>query len=185
MAKFYDMDDIITDEEVVSVVFEKAACGVGIDPSSETDSVEVGSKVELPFWLAHELQLRQAVSMNVPTCFNQKTRLEIQADSACVDLRSRCPFFYEFGCKIAPLVGVRTIGPLLLSAFKSRYKEVLTKAHTAAFPAASKHLTILTKEETNLYEAAQSSMTAFKRWRMGGPRFQRASVLGRKRKSTD
>lgn len=46
-------------------------------------------------------------------------------------------------------VGVRTIGPLLLSAFKSRYKEVLTKAHTAAFPAASKHLTILTKEETN------------------------------------
>ncbi|KAG2693356.1 hypothetical protein I3760_08G092500 [Carya illinoinensis] len=148
-------------------------------------TVEVGSKVELPFWLAHELHLRQAVSMNVPTCFDQKTKLEIQADSACVDLRSRCPFFYEFGCKIAPLVGVRTIGPLLLSAFKSRYKEVLTKAHTAAFSAASKHLTILTKEETNLYEAAQSSMTAFKRWRMGGPRFQRASVLGRKRKSTN
>lgn len=46
-------------------------------------------------------------------------------------------------------VGDRTIGPLLLSAFKSRYKEVLTKAHTAAFPAASRHLTILTKEETH------------------------------------
>lgn len=46
-------------------------------------------------------------------------------------------------------VADRTIGPLLLSAFKSRYKEVLTKAHTAAYPAASKHLTILTKEETH------------------------------------
>ncbi|XP_030931566.1 DNA replication complex GINS protein PSF3-like [Quercus robur] len=185
MAKYYDIDDIITDEEIVAVIFQKAASGVGIDPSSETDCVEVGSKVELPFWLAHELQQRQAVSMNIPTSFNQNTRLEIQADSACVDLRSRCPYFYEFGCKIAPLVGARNIGPLLLSAFKSRYKEVLTKAHTAAFTAASKNLTILTKEETNLYEAAQSSMAAFKKWRMGGPRFQKASILGRKRKSTE
>lgn len=33
-----------------------------------------------------------------------------------------------------------------------------------------------------VYETAQSSMIAFKKWRMGGPRFQRASILGRKRK---
>ncbi|KAK7305870.1 hypothetical protein VNO77_43782 [Canavalia gladiata] len=185
MATYYDVDDIITEEEIVSVIFQKAASGVGIDPSSEVDFIEAGSKVELPFWLAHELQLRQAVSVIVPPCFNQKTRLEIQADSAGVDLRSRCPFFYEFGCKIAPIVGDRTIGFLLLSAFKSRYKEVLTKAHTAAFAAGSKFWTILTKEEINLYETAQSAMTSFKKWRMGGARFQIASVLGRKRKSTE
>lgn len=35
-----------------------------------------------------------------------------------------------------------------------------------------------------VYEAAQSSMAAFKKWRIGGPRFQRAAVLGRKRKPT-
>lgn len=44
-------------------------------------------------------------------------------------------------------VGDRTIGFLLLSAFKSRYKEVLTKAHTAAIAVGSKFWTILTKEE--------------------------------------
>ncbi|MED6170515.1 hypothetical protein PIB30_031751 [Stylosanthes scabra] len=185
MAKYYDIDDIIAEEEIVSVIFQKPASGVGIDPSSETDFIETGSKVELPFWLAQELQWRQAVSVNVPPCFNQKTRLEIQADSASVDLRSRCPFFYEFGCKIAPIVSDRTIGFLLLSAFKSRYKEVLTKAHTAAFAAGSKFWTILTKEEINLYEAAQSAMISFKKWRKGGPRFQIASILGRKRKSTE
>ncbi|XP_057439206.1 DNA replication complex GINS protein PSF3-like isoform X1 [Lotus japonicus] len=185
MAKYYDIDDIMVEEEIVSVIFQKSASGVGIDPSSETDLIEAGSKVELPFWLAHELQLRQAVSVNVPPCFNQKTRLEIQADSASVDLKSRCPFFYEFGCKIAPIVGDRTIGFLLLSAFKSRYKEVLTKAHTAAFATGSKFWTILTKEEINLYEVAQSAMASFKKWRMGGPRFQISNVLGRKRKSTE
>ncbi|KAI5407608.1 hypothetical protein KIW84_053748 [Lathyrus oleraceus] len=104
MANYYDIDDILVEEEIVSVIFKKEASGVGIDPSSEADFIEVDSKVELPFWLAHELQLRQAVSVNVPPCFNQKTRLEIQADCASVDIRSRCPYFYEFGCKIAPIV---------------------------------------------------------------------------------
>ncbi|KAK9282600.1 hypothetical protein L1049_010817 [Liquidambar formosana] len=186
MGHYYDIDDILIEEELVSVVFQKAANGVGIlDPGAETSTVEQGSKVELPFWLAHELHLRQAVSVNVPACFDQKTRKEIQADAACVDLRNRCAYFYELGCKIAPLVGDKTIGALLLYAFKSRYKDVLIKAHTAAFSLAPKFMTLLTNEETNLYEAAQSSMAAFKRWRMGGARFQRAAVLGKKRRPDD
>ncbi|XP_043725709.1 DNA replication complex GINS protein PSF3-like [Telopea speciosissima] len=166
MAHYYNIDDIIMEEEIISVVFQVAANGVGLlDPSAETNSVEQGSKVELPFWLAQELHLRQAVAMNVLACFNQKTRKEIQVNAACVDLRNRCPYFYELGCKIAPL-----------------YKEVLSKAHSAAFAVAPKFLTLLTKEETHLYEAARSSMAAFKKWRTGGPRFERASILGIKRK---
>ncbi|KAF5822639.1 putative GINS complex, subunit Psf3, GINS subunit, domain A, GINS complex, subunit Psf3 superfamily [Helianthus annuus] len=85
--------------------------------------IEPRSKVELPFWLASELHLRQAASVTVPPCFNKKTREEIGADGAHVDL-TRCSYFYQLGCKIV-----------------------------------------------------QS-------WRMGGPRFQKALVLGRKRKST-
>ncbi|XP_057979099.1 uncharacterized protein LOC131165381 isoform X2 [Malania oleifera] len=155
MAHYYDIDDIITEEEIVSVMFQKAANGVGLlDPSAEANCVEHGSKVELPFWIAHELHQRQAALINAPTCFNQK-------------------------------IGDRTIGSLLLIAFRTRYKEVLTKAHTAASILAPKFLALLTKEETHLFEAAQSSLATFKKWRMGGPRFQRASILGRKRKSTD
>ncbi|KAF2565921.1 hypothetical protein F2Q68_00024051, partial [Brassica cretica] len=103
--------------------------------------VEQGAKVELPFWLAHELQLRQRqpVSINLPACFDHKTRLEIQADAACVDLRSRCPYFYEFGCKLQPLAADRTIGILLSTAFKIIYKERLTKVYTTAHITASNH----------------------------------------------
>ncbi|KAB2074154.1 hypothetical protein ES319_A07G133700v1, partial [Gossypium barbadense] len=78
-----------------------------------------------------------------------RTRLEIQADAACVDLKSRSPYFYEFGCKIASLVGDKAIEILLLSAFKIRYKEILIKAYSAAYTMASKFLTLLTKEESN------------------------------------
>ncbi|CAF1869634.1 hypothetical protein HID58_063233 [Brassica napus] len=182
--KYYDIDDILTEEEFAPVLFHKPANRVTIDPSAETNYVEQGAKVELPFWLAHELHLRQAVSINLPASFDQKTRLEIQADAACVDLRSRCPYFYEFGCKLQPLVTDRTLGILLSTAFKIRYKERLTKVFTATHLTASKFLPFLTIEETNLYEAAHLSMTAFKKWRTGGPRFQRASILGRKRKES-
>ncbi|KAF9599114.1 hypothetical protein IFM89_035393 [Coptis chinensis] len=185
MASYYDIDDIIMEDELISTVFQIGANGVGmLDPGAERNCVEQGAKVELPFWLAHELHLRQAVAVTVPPCFNQKTRKEIQADAACVDLKSRCSYFYELGCKVAPLIGDRTIGSFLLYAFTGRYKEVLSKAHSAAFIMAPKFLTLLTKEETRLYEAARSSMTAFKKWRVGGPRFERASIL-RKRKPTD
>ncbi|KAI8023549.1 hypothetical protein ACSBR2_006049 [Camellia fascicularis] len=183
MSQYYDIDDIIAEDELVPAVFQVSANGVGLfDSSDETNKVEQGSKVELPFWLARELHLRQAVSINLPHCFNQKTREELAADAAHVDLRNRCPYFYELGRKLFTLVGDKTIGTLLLAAFQTRYREVLIKAQTAALAVAPKFLTLLTKEETKLYEAAQSSMVAFKKWRMGGPRFQKASVLGRKRR---
>ncbi|KAL9226714.1 hypothetical protein vseg_002494 [Gypsophila vaccaria] len=186
MASYYDIDDILAEEELIPVVFQKAASGVGaLDPSSETNNVEQGAKVELPFWLSHELHSRQAVVMSLPPCFNQTTRKEIQADPGSVDLRNRCQYFYELGCKIAPMIGDRTIGSFLLYAFMNRYKEVLSKSHTASFTTSSKPLILLTKEETHLFEAAQSSMLAFKKWRMGGSQFEVPSVLGKKRKSDE
>jgi hypothetical protein len=42
----------------------------------------------------------------------------------------------------------KSIGLLLAYAFRIRYKEVLHKAHTTAFAAASRFLMLLTKEET-------------------------------------
>ncbi|KAF5792808.1 putative GINS complex, subunit Psf3, GINS subunit, domain A, GINS complex, subunit Psf3 superfamily [Helianthus annuus] len=182
MGQYHDIDDILADEELVPAVFLEAVNGVGLFESNDTNRVEPRSKVELPFWLASELHLRQVTSVSIPPCFDKKTREEIGADGAHVDLRSRCSYFYELGCKIVQLINEKTIGSLLLVAFQTRYKEVLIKAHTSASALAPKYLSLLTKEETKLYEAAKSSTEAFKTWRMGGPRFQKASVLGRKRK---
>ncbi|KAL1546791.1 DNA replication complex GINS protein PSF3-like isoform X2 [Salvia divinorum] len=145
MANYYDIDDILAEEELVPTVFQHAANGVGLfDSSDDADKVLV------------------------PPCFEResKTGEEIAADAAHVDLRSRSPYFYELGCKIALLIRDRTIGPLLLVAFPTRYRDALVKA------------------QAKLYEAGQSSIAAFKKWRMGGPRFQVAPVLGRKRKPT-
>ncbi|WOK94704.1 DNA replication complex GINS protein PSF3 [Canna indica] len=73
MPGYYDVDDILMEDEPIAVAFQVGAQGVGLlDPGAETNSIEKGAKLELPFWLAHELHLRQAVSISVPACFNQK-----------------------------------------------------------------------------------------------------------------
>ncbi|KAG6529293.1 DNA replication complex GINS protein PSF3-like [Zingiber officinale] len=185
MPDYYDMDDIIMEDQHIQVIFQVGANGVGLlDPGSENNSVEKGAKVELPFWLAHELQLRQAVSIYLPACFSQKTRNEIKADAACVNLKVHCPYFYELGCKIVPLVSDKTIGSFLYETFTSRYLEMLSKSHSASVLTAPKFLPRLSKEEIQLFEASRSSMMAFKKWRAGGSRLEKAPVLGRKRKTT-
>ncbi|XP_038698695.1 DNA replication complex GINS protein psf3-like [Tripterygium wilfordii] len=182
MVNYYDIDDILTVGEFVPMDSRKEVNRVKIDDSVEKGFVEAGSRWELLFWLVKELHLRQAVSMNIPACFNQKYNVVLLiSEHGCVDFRSRCPYFYGFGCKIAPLCE-QTIGCLLLSAFKIRYEIILCKARTAVFSASSKLSMLLTEEETDMYEAAQSSMAAFKKWRIGGPRFQKESILGKKKK---
>ncbi|CAD6269810.1 unnamed protein product [Miscanthus lutarioriparius] len=169
MPNYYDIDDILMEDEPISVVFQVTANGVGLlDPGAESNCVEKGAKVDLPFWLAHGLlTLEQAVSINPPPCFTQRTWKEIQADAACVDLRVLCPYFYELGCKIVPF----------------RYKEVLSKSHSSSMMTMPKFVPRFTKEESRVFESARESMAAFKKWRAGGVRLQKASILGRKRKT--
>nr|GME00625.1 DNA replication complex GINS protein PSF3-like [Ipomoea batatas] len=122
MANYYDIDDILAEEELVPAVFQKTANAVGIfDCCDDMNKVGAGMEVEMPFWLARELYVKLAVKIKVPSCFDTKerprdrhrdeplkrrdrTKDEIGADAAHVDLRGRCPYFYDFGCKIARLV---------------------------------------------------------------------------------
>jgi GINS complex subunit 3 len=80
-------------------------------------------------------------------------------------------------------VSDKSIGLFLRYAFTSRYKEVLSKSHSSSMMTVPKFVPRLTKEETRVFESARESMAAFKKWRAGGVRLQKASILGRKRKT--
>ncbi|TVU20784.1 hypothetical protein EJB05_30380 [Eragrostis curvula] len=80
-------------------------------------------------------------------------------------------------------VSEKSIGLFLRYAFTSRYKDILSKSHSSSLMIVPKFVPRLTKEETQVFESARESMTAFKKWRVGGVRMQKASILGRKRKT--
>ncbi|OAE28058.1 hypothetical protein AXG93_3410s1010 [Marchantia polymorpha subsp. ruderalis] len=159
MANYYDLDDILTEEEI-----------------------DAGSDVDIPLWLAHDLCNRKFVTVKLPYFYNERVKKEIRADASCVDLRRWCPYFYELGLKLAPMSSDPTLGSFLLYCLQGRYKEMLCKSHTVALTTAPKFVTLLTQEEFHLFEAARDSMKAFNKWRFQGCRLERAAVLGRKRR---
>ncbi|KAJ0101420.1 hypothetical protein Patl1_06610 [Pistacia atlantica] len=180
-ANYYDLDDIVIEEELVPVVFHKSANGVKVDPSAEKDFVGRRSEGRAAI-LACSGVIFEASCINKCSGMFQPKHIEGIELNFHFHVLGRNKGCGQFLCQKINMVGDRTIGKMLLSTFQMRYKDILTKAHTVAYAMASKFLTVLTKEETNLCEAAQHSMATFKKWRIGGPRFQRASVLGRKRK---
>ncbi|KAL6842261.1 hypothetical protein ACP4OV_027909 [Aristida adscensionis] len=84
MPSYYDIDDILMEEEVLRKVLG-------------------GPPILASTWAAvyGTSGVHKSASMLHSEC--RRTRKEIQADAACVDLRVRCPYFYELGCKIVPL----------------------------------------------------------------------------------
>ncbi|XP_030960446.1 60S acidic ribosomal protein P2-like [Quercus lobata] len=69
MAKYYDIDDVITDEEIVAVIFQKAASGLGIDPSSETDCANILLRGYFGWNSLCALQVLNQVFPKVPSKF--------------------------------------------------------------------------------------------------------------------
>lgn len=67
--------------------------------SSDDDTLQPGTKLELPFWLARSLcsQRRHIVSVEMPKVYRENYRQILKADPNVVDLHKLGPFFYGFG----------------------------------------------------------------------------------------
>ena len=138
-----------------------------------------------------------------PLCFNallppllRSTLDELNAEPSLARLREKCPYWFDVGMALATqCAGEELFTGLAKSvadAFQSRYRECLSKAHTAACnPEMLKFLSVLTREErhgapmgpmhcvcsthllphltrggvASVFEAGRGSMVAFQAWR--------------------
>ncbi|CAI7862261.1 unnamed protein product [Closterium sp. NIES-53] len=130
MSNYYDLDDILAEDEKLPVTFRTGATGVGraLDPSTDADDLAVGAKVDLPVWMVPALAKRNMVSALEPRMFGERIRKEVQADAACVNLRACSPYYYSLGTKIAPWVRDKTLTRFLFTTFVERYADLLTRA---------------------------------------------------------
>ncbi|XP_047978964.1 uncharacterized protein LOC125220874, partial [Salvia hispanica] len=147
--------------------------------------IQIGVLISFQRWISYAQLL--AEEELVPTVFQHAANgvglFDSSDDADKVEAGSRAepPFWLVRELYLRQLIFIRV--PPCFDR-ETRYRDVLVKAHTLTLTMTPKYLTLLTNEETKLYEAGQSSIAAFKKWRMGGPRFQAAPVLGRKRKPT-
>lgn len=74
-----------------------------LDSASESQHLVVGTKLELPYWLAksQSSKRRNIISVELPKQYRDSYREIMVAEASVVDLHKLGPHFYAFGCLLA------------------------------------------------------------------------------------
>jgi hypothetical protein len=140
--------------------------GPELDPSCIDTDLPPDAKCELPLWAAQRLQQQQLASAHLPRHFSRRLADDIDADPTCVPLRHVSERFFDVGKKLHSIT-VSDRLRIVWDALKGRYRELLSKAHSAASSgsAALAFVSHLSVEERALFDRGRQSTASFRAWR--------------------
>uniref|UniRef100_A0A7S0S894 DNA replication complex GINS protein PSF3 N-terminal domain-containing protein n=1 Tax=Mantoniella antarctica TaxID=81844 RepID=A0A7S0S894_9CHLO len=164
MAKYFDMNSFLAEQEALPVVFNSGCTGLGKEMDSQNDghNLPLGAEVDLPFWLVPKLFEQNMVAPKMPDCFDSRAWMVIDAEPRNVPIREFCPHFFEFGARLNTLLRDDAFGEALERAFLARYRSLLVEAHSTSDV---KWRRLLSKEEEALFDAGRESMKSFNTWK--------------------
>lgn len=157
MARYLDIDTVLSEEERIPCVFQMNVPGLGfLDPSNDQSYLPAGARVELPLWMARVLKQKNMIVMELPKHFNKKMRDNIAAGALNLNLREYSNYFFEVGMGVAQSLGDVDLRRKLCSAFSSdRYQAVLANALTSTEHDTGELANILTHKEAEIYNAGR------------------------------
>ncbi|XP_005111072.1 DNA replication complex GINS protein PSF3 isoform X1 [Aplysia californica] len=166
---YFNIDDILASQEKVPCVFNAKVAALGYLDQSTTDvDLNVGTKLELPFWLARFLQkgARNIVTVDTPKTYKEGYRNIFTADPNVVDLHRLGPFFYLFGGKLLTLQlpDAEEIADVLLKTFQGRFRKIMDGSQNALHADLTSQTSVLDDQERHLFAAGQDSLHGFHRW---------------------
>ncbi|CAG2106970.1 unnamed protein product [Medioppia subpectinata] len=168
---YFDINDILANSQRVVSTFVTRVPAVGpvLDPTGDTADVEVGSKLELPLWLARELHSEGLVDITVPKGFNRTYREILEADANCVDLHKLCPNYYRVGHHLSRmgLHESEDIAASLVETFHQRYHRIVNYSQSATSDTVhqiQQFVGQLDNEEKPLFAAGKQALDQMKEW---------------------
>ncbi|XP_022082368.1 DNA replication complex GINS protein PSF3-like [Acanthaster planci] len=166
---YYNIEDILASQEKVPVKTELPLYNLGfLNPSSDSEHILPGSKMELPFWLATGLcsRKRKIVSVELPKAYRVGYREIFTADPNVVDLHKTGPYFYSFGTKLLCFESNESddISRSLLQTFVGRFRRIMDNSQNALNEDITKLMAKLDEMERSLFRAGQKSLMAFQEW---------------------
>ncbi|KAK3724784.1 DNA replication protein [Vermiconidia calcicola] len=131
---YYNPDSILTDAQKAPLTFELAV--PQLTPLNAGSAVEVGTKLDLPLWLAEMLavskpagpQSSSLASLDMPSALGQRVTNALRADPKSVDLRAQAQWFYGLGERMLELFEEEETVEVLTDTFKKRALEIADKA---------------------------------------------------------
>ena len=100
---YYDINDILASDSKVPCVFEMQVLRLGfLVPGTSVENIAIGTKMDLPYWLARALcsKRKQIVSVDVPKAYKDAYREVMRADANVVNLQKLGPYYYCTGVKL-------------------------------------------------------------------------------------
>lgn len=172
MRNYYDINDILGEEERVPIVFDTPALDIGyLVEGTQGDDVEMGTKVELPYWLAEHLAAKKCASFETPLYYNLKFRNSIMADTENADLRNFCQVYYHLGMRIAPWLAdgndrdERELADDLVGIMTKRFRSIMDHSQNSQNVDNTDFTNRLSGTELQLYWEGYASAGDFLKWK--------------------
>ncbi|KAK7492252.1 hypothetical protein BaRGS_00016549 [Batillaria attramentaria] len=166
---YFSLDDILTTQEKLPCKVEMPIYRLGyLDQSSDDSTLQPGTKLEMPFWLARSLcsRRRHIVSVEMPRAYRESYRQIFKADPNVVDLHKLGPYFYGFGSYLLNFQHSEAadIGNSLVKTFQGRFRKIMDSSQNALNQDTSKLTEKLDESEKKIFVAGQLGLHDFQRW---------------------
>lgn len=170
---FWDIDDLLAEEEPVSLVSSKEIRGLGhLDRNNKSADLPQNRRIEVPFWLGLILSQRVLAELELPKYLKDSYRYAIRADPALINLRGQSPYFFELGETVAKcLENTQELSNLLVKTFILRIKHIVDYADTKSNPNIMRKLTEI---EVRIYQDYKRTLQEFIDWKQR--KFERLRV---------
>jgi len=166
---YFSIEDILSSQGRVPCKFEHPVPNMGyLDSSSGNKDLIVGTKLELPVWLARSLSSsrKHIVSTQLPQIYRDKYREIMKADATVMDLHKMGPHFYELGQHLLPLAGPEAdqLAQTLSGTLRDRLRDIMDTAQNSLADDAASKIIKLDELERGLFKAGQKALKEHQLW---------------------
>ena len=185
---YFSIDDILACQQRVPCQFELPVYRLGfLNANSNDEHLQVGTKLELPLWLARVLcsRRRQIVSVGLPRVYRETQRDILSADANVVDLYKLGPYYYSMGVKLLCFEHLERadLSKCLLEAFLNRFRWIMDTSQNAFQSDTTPMMSKLDETERELFRTGQRAVQDMERWEKGeSHKIVSSSVVQNRRK---
>ncbi|XP_076469881.1 DNA replication complex GINS protein PSF3-like [Babylonia areolata] len=166
---YFNLDDILATNERIPCRVEMPIHRLGyLDQTTDDSTLQPGTNLELPFWLARSLcsRRRHIVSVEVPRPYRLSYREVFKADPNVVDLHKLGPYFYQFGSHLLSFQNpdAQEVANSLLKTFQGRFRRIMDSSQNALHQDTSYLTEKLDEGEKKIFKAGQQGLHDFELW---------------------
>ena len=185
---YFNIDDILACHQRVPCQFELPVYRLGfLNPNSNDEHLQVGTKMEIPLWLARALcsRRRQIVSVGLPKAYREAQRDILSADANVVDLYKLGPYYYSMGVKLLCFEHLESadLSKSLLETFLNRFRWIMDSSQNAFQSDTTPLMSKLDEKERELFRSGQRAVQDMEKWERGeSHKITSSSVVQNRRK---